>query len=197
MKHFIILAALVGGIWNGTLAPGTPPVAGPVDTATVERFAGEWQGQPTATTTVEQAVKQVTDSMGVLTRGMARGRLLKTNAAPARIVMQRQGDALRIQFDAQPAVTLPLSGSAVKDGERTLRLEPEGTAGDALRQIGETDQGRRVNVYRLGSGSGAGADTMTMAVTVTSPRLPSPLTYTLSFTRTAAAGAAPGAYDFR
>jgi hypothetical protein len=193
MKHFIILAALIGGIWNGPLAPGTLPGTGPVDTATVARFAGEWQGQATATATVEQAVKQVTDSMSVLTRGIARGRLLKANAAPARIRMQQDGGALRIQFEDRPAVTLPLSGSSVKDGERTMRLEPEGETGAALRQIGETDQGRRVNVYRLGPG----ADAMTMAVTVTSPRLPSPLTYTLSFTRAASGGAAPGAYDFR
>jgi hypothetical protein len=106
----------------------------------------------------------------------------------ARILMQPHEDTLRIQFDELPAVMLPLSGDSVIDGERTIRLEPEGDAGDALRYVGETDQGRRVNVYRLGPG----ANMMTMAVTVTSPRLPSPLTYTLSFTRGATADAAPG-----
>jgi hypothetical protein len=188
MKHLSILAALVYGIWNGAAAFGLPSAMKPVETATVKRLAGEWRGQPTATATVEGAVKRVTDSMGVLTRGMARGRLLTGNTAPARLLMQQQEDTLRIQFDEQPAVMLPLSGDSVTDGERTMRLEPEGEVGDALRHVGETGQGRRVNVYRLGRDT----NTMTMAVTVTSPRLPSPLTYTLSFTRATTADAAPG-----
>ena len=45
--------------------------------------------------------------------------------------------------------------------------------------LGETSDGQRENLYRLGSG----LDTMTMEVTVTSARLPEPVRYTLTFTR--------------
>jgi len=47
--------------------------------------------------------------------------------------------------------------------------------GGALREIGETREGKRDNLYRIGDRP----DLMTMEVTVTSPRLPAPLLYSL------------------
>lgn len=182
MKPLLIAAAIAGAVMCGIAAPAAPvtPAADVVASATVERFVGDWQGQSSAAATVQQAIERATAPMNMFIRGTARGRLAKTNEPPARIHMRREGDALRIQFDDRPAMVLPLAGTPVQDGERTLRLQPEGDAGDALRQTGETKEGQRVNVYRLGASHANG---MTMSVTVSSPRLPSPITYTLAFTR--------------
>jgi hypothetical protein len=147
-----------------------------------DRFAGDWHVTPGAAAIVDQAIDKATASMSLFTRRVARGRLQKTNAAPARVRLHRQGADFVIQFDDRPPLRLPIAGTPIQDGERTIRVELDSThdsSSPVLRQLGETQEGKRENVYRLGKDPNA----MTMEVTVTSARLPSPVHYTLGMTR--------------
>ena len=109
--------------------------------------------------------------MNVFARNVAKARLTKSNAPPAEIHMQKQGDSFIIQLASNPPRTLPISGAEVQDGDLRLHLQVENDSPQVLRDIGETAQGRCENVFRIG----ASPDSMTLDVTVTSPQLPTPL----------------------
>jgi hypothetical protein len=142
-----------------------------------DRFAGDWRAESDGTELVKTAIERATQEMSMFTRGVARGRLRERNAPPASIRMSRQGDLFTIRFAGAEPVSLPISGTPVQVGDRTIRIQPQ-PDGDGLRHEGKNPDGARENIFRLDS-----ADRMTMAVTVSSPRLPAPVTYTLAFTR--------------
>jgi hypothetical protein len=142
-----------------------------------DRFAGNWRAESDGTQLVKTAIERATQEMSMFTRGVARGRLRERNVPPASIRMSRHDDVFTIHFAGGEPVSLPISGTPVQVGDRTIRIEPE-PDGDGLRHTGGTAEGSRENIFRLD-----GADRMTMAVTITSSRLPAPVKYTLGFTR--------------
>jgi hypothetical protein len=144
-----------------------------------DRFAGDWRAESDGSQLVKTAIERATQAMNVFTRGVARGRLRERNVPPASIRMARKGDLFTIHFAGGEPVLLPISGTPVQVGDRTIRIQPE-PDGDGLRHVGGTAEGSRENIFRL-----EGAERMTMAVTITSSRLPAPVTYTLAFTRAA------------
>jgi hypothetical protein len=178
MKHAMWLSAAVGlALW--TTAGAASSRTRVSEAELWDRFTGDWQGSAGAAKVVEKAVHEATETMSIFTRGTARGRLMQRNAAPARIRMQRKEALFILEFAGSPAQGLPISGAPVQQGDRTLRVQLEDGPRGALRHTGETPDGKRENVFRIGSGP----DVMTMDVTVTSPRLPAPVRYALEFTR--------------
>ena len=184
----VVVVNRTTGTWTGRratqpevskLASSAPAKTEADDRERLDRFVGEWYVNAGAAQIVENAIHQATDSMGSIARGVARGRLNKIHAPPAWIRMRRQAEFFMIEFEGSPARTLPISGAEAQEGELRSRLQFVGGAGGGLRQIGETQEGKRENLYRIGNRP----DLMTMEVTVTSPRLPSPLRYTLEFMR--------------
>jgi hypothetical protein len=192
VKHLVALNALVS-CWflMSTVVPidSRFVTAHSPDVEVLGTFAGEWRGRGDAADAVESGVRRATESMNLFTRGVARGRLLKENAPPARIRMQRRDDLFTIEFEGGSALALPISGEAVQRGNLTVRLDLQEGSGAMLRQIGQTSEGTRENLYRIGGGT---PDVMTMGVTMTSPRVPAPVQYTLEFTRSKAPGSTRG-----
>ena len=140
------------------------------------RFEGAWRPAAGSARVIENAIEATIKPMNPVARPIARRRLAQKNVLPLRLRMDRQGDLFLIHYTSAEEFKLPLSGAAVKYGDRTMRLQ---WVPDGLRHTGETPEGRRQNIFRVGSDPGV----MTMAVTMTSPRLPRPLQYTLEFTR--------------
>jgi hypothetical protein len=138
------------------------------------RFEGVWRPKAGSANVIDDAIQKTVRSMNVVARPIARRKLAQKNVLPLRLRMDRQGEFFMIHYSAAEEFRLPLSGAAVKYGDRTMRLQ---LTADGLRHTGETAEGRRQNLFR---GSG---DVMTMSVTMSSPRLPRPLQYTLEFTR--------------
>ena len=94
--------------------------------------------------------------------------------------MQRQNEVFIIHPDTLPALSMPISGEAVKYEDRMAWVSLDTGGGRlALRQISENRQGKRENVYRL-QDSGK---SLFLEVTVSSSSLPAQLKYTLKFTR--------------
>lgn len=189
MKRHIAAAALVS---SGLLIIAGHPInasfmaARSPDVERLQRFVGEWSVRPGADDVIENAVRRATESMSAFTRGVARGRLLKENAPPARIRMQHRDEVFTIEFEGGASLALPISGEPLQRGNLSVRLDLQGVATDVLRQIGQTNEGTRENLYHIDS---ATQDLMTMDVTMTTPRVPAPVRYALGFTRSSAADA--------
>ncbi|HKX31117.1 MAG TPA: hypothetical protein VJ302_25740 [Blastocatellia bacterium] len=129
---------------------------------------------------IKTAIYQATEEMSFLTRGIARGRLISTQKPPKQIRMRRQNEMFVIHSDPFPAMSLPLSGKAIKNEDRMIRVSLEaGGERPTLHYISETEQGKQENVYRLQDNG----QSMLMEVTVDSPHLPARVKYKLRFTR--------------
>ena len=130
---------------------------------------------------IRARVNEAVARMSFVTRPIARGRLVRTNAAYNRVIINQADNQFSIQFDDRAAIRTPANGSPIKwtreDGE-VLDVSTEWENG-TLEQTFRAEDGQRVNVYSLS----ADGSTLTMNVTVTSPRLPQPLTYKLVFNR--------------
>lgn len=143
-----------------------------------DRLAGSWVLDRRRSDSVDQAINDAVRRMNVFTRGVARGRLRRTNPPYANVRIAFYGD--NAEITAGPSrLVLPLSGAPVtwkRDGE-TLTVTGRMESGSYVETFDAKD-GRRTNVFSAGSDG-----TLTMSVTVTSPRLPKPLTYRLVYRR--------------
>ncbi|MGH9838964.1 MAG: hypothetical protein ACREEM_09280 [Blastocatellia bacterium] len=146
-------------------------------------FVGDWQlvGEVgAAEEQVNAAIDKATESMSFLTRGLARSRLRSSQKPPKRIRLRLQNQMFTIQPDSLPALSLPISGAAVKDAGRTFRVALESGGGRlSLHQVSENQQGKRQNVYRLRDGG----KSLELEVTVHSGNLPTQVQYKLQFVR--------------
>jgi hypothetical protein len=159
------------------------PAANLTSVQSWDAFVGTWQivgDVSAAEEQVKTAIYKATEEMSFLTRGIARDRLISSQKPPKRIRMQRQNNMFIIHPDTSPALSMPISGEAVKYEDRMVRVSLDSGDGRlTLRQISENQQGKRENIYRL-QGSGKSMD---LEVTVNSSHLPAQLQYKLRFTR--------------
>jgi hypothetical protein len=131
---------------------------------------------------VEEAIRVATGRMNFALRGIARGRLRRTNEPYRQVTLAHTTSNVTITTDARAPIVTPATGSAIRwtreDGEV---LDVSTTwENDALRQSFVADDGRRDNVFTLSPDG----NTLKMTVTVQSGRLPQPLRYTLVYLRT-------------
>src|SRR5260370_22647095 len=120
-------------------------------------------------------------TLNFLTRGNARGRLMKRTPASRRVAITPSPNEKSVTVDNQPPLRTPAKGAPVAwvgpDGGKvnaSMQL-----AGRRLAQTFTSADGRRVNDYTL-SPDGR---TLTMQVTETSPRLSQTITYTQVYRR--------------
>jgi hypothetical protein len=140
------------------------------------RFEGAWRPKAGSARVIEDAIRTTVRPMNAVARPIARRKLAQKNVLPLRLRMDRRGELFVIHYSSAEEFKLPVSGSTVKYGDRTMHLQ---LTPDGLRHTGESSDGRRQNFFRVGSDP----NVMSMAVTMSSPRLPRPLQYTLEFTR--------------
>src|SRR5262249_19652692 len=106
-----------------------------------DAFVGTWEIAGAVSAAEEQikiAIYKATEEMSFLTRGIARERLISSQKPPKQIRMQRQNEVFIIHPDTLPALSMPISGEAVKYEDRMARVSLDRSGGRlALRQISE------------------------------------------------------------
>jgi len=153
-------------------------LAGPVTTAD-QPLAGTWKLDRAASDDVAKAIDTAVAPMNFAVRGVARGRLAKTNPVYQTVTISFPGDKASVSYDGKPAAASPAGGSTVKwkrDDGQTYDFSSRLAASGVLTQTFTAPDGTRRNVFSVGADG-----RMNMAVTVTSPKLPKPLTYKLVF----------------
>lgn len=126
---------------------------------------------------VGDAIDTVVDEMSVISRGIARKRLVASNRVPSRVVISQIGDEVTVRFDGR-AYVADLGGESRRvraaSGE-VSRLRYQLRDG-ALRQTFRTDEGERTNTFtRQPDGR------LTMSVRIHSGKLPADVRYRLTF----------------
>jgi len=128
---------------------------------------------------LKAVIESATASMNFVVRPIARGRLKKTNDAYKRIQIQRTATETVIQYDDRKAQHMPADGSAVawtrEDGE-VFQISAKAAGADLVQTYKGVDGGRS-NVFHVDPATGL----LSVAVTITSPKLPQPMTYTLTY----------------
>jgi hypothetical protein len=143
-------------------------------------FAGEYTfaGGETERQALRDAVDGVVAEMNPLVRGIARDRLLESNAIAGKVAIAADGREVTVSFDDR-AYTAVLGASAV---------EVTGLTGDALQLTHRLSGKRLVQMFAGKRGSRRNVITargkqLRIAVTVTSESLPGDLVYQLTFAR--------------
>lgn len=134
--------------------------------------------------TIDAAIDKAVAQMSFIKRPIARSRLKKTNPSYRTITITIAGEVLEIQFDDRKPIRMRDDGRPTEwtreDGEvfKVSAKQQERT----LVQTFEAEDGERINTFSLGP---AGRE-LSLQVTIKSPQLPTPVEYTLAFTRNTA-----------
>jgi hypothetical protein len=150
------------------------PAASPLDS-----LAGDYRysGGSGQRKSVTNAIDDVADEMSVISRNIARNRLMKANKIPAHIEIASDGAAITVRMDGK-AYTAKLGGPSVKirDQGQSSRLRYE-LRGDSLYMFLAGADGSRTNIFTpRDDGKG-----VTMRVTMKSEKLPDTIGYWLSY----------------
>ena len=146
----------------------------------LRKFSGKYAfaGGTAEREALQKAIDDVVAEMNPLVRGIARSRLLGSNAIAEAIAIDAEGDTITVVFDKR-SYTAAIDGSPVTvtgvDGDPlvlTHRLH-----GKRLVQTFDGDRGIRRNAFVLRGNK------LALNVTVQSDQLPSDLVYTLTFAR--------------
>lgn len=131
-----------------------------------------------------EAVENVVDQMGAISRAFARNKLHSACTVPRRIVFAPQGNNLTISLAPAPARTSQLDGTSVNfqntEGQTVTMHRVIRGEDTIIETIDAARDSRRVITYRFS----ADRSRLTVRWQVENPRyLPTPITYTLSFRR--------------
>lgn len=136
--------------------------------------------------TIKKAINVAVKGMGWPAEGFARRRLEKSNLPPYRRIVILLGvrvTDVSITTDARAPIVTPPDGTPVEwtreDKEKFKVSTTVPVDAGPLKQTFQSEDGQRVNTYVVGSGG----KTLNMEVVVSSPRLPRPVTYTLTYKR--------------
>jgi hypothetical protein len=178
----ILLAAVGVAAWLLTLG-GT--ARGGEGDAALAAFTGTYRLEDAAAVgkAIEQAIEQAIAPMNVITRTVARGRLRETNSPYQVVVFDIRDGAIRFTRDGGNPVLSDAVGTPVpwKREDGKLYEVTQAADGTTLRQCFRAEDGSRTNLFSLSEDAGR----LTVAVTVTSPKLPKPLTYSMTLARAA------------
>lgn len=148
--------------------------------ASLDVYEGRYQLVPPERDPIRPAIEKVVAKMNFLIRGIARGRLRKTQIPFPAIEISSSETEFRIRHKGgtdvgHGDVSIPIKTKA-PDGESiTVRLQP----GPPLVQSYESEEGKRENTYVLSRDG----NWLTLRVRITSPRLPSDIEYELAYQR--------------
>lgn len=130
---------------------------------------------------IHAAILACTADMNFITRPIARYKLTNVNPAYQKITLSITPQQVSVKLDDRVPILMPGNGQEApwtrEDGEKFMvAAHPQG---NELVQTFRNDEGARTNVFKLSPDG----KTLTLYVTVTSPRIPKPLTYTMTFGR--------------
>jgi hypothetical protein len=142
-------------------------------------LSGTWT--QTRADDIAAAINSTVADMNFIKRPIARGRLTKVNPAYKKVMIAISDKEVVVKFDERAPIHMPPAGKAApwtrEDGDKFMVAAQVGK--EQLIQTFKNEEGERTNVFRL-SPDGR---TLTMSATIKSPKLPKPLTYTITFGR--------------
>ncbi len=142
-------------------------------------LSGTWK--QTKTDDIAAAIQNTVADMSFIKRPIARGRLTKLNAAYKKVVITISDKEVLVKFDERDAIHMPPGGQPApwtrEDGDKFMVAAQ--VSKDQMIQTFKNDEGERTNVFRLSPDG----KSLTLSATVKSPKLPKPLTYSISFGR--------------
>ncbi len=142
-------------------------------------LAGNWH--QTRTDDIAAAIDATVKDMNFIKRPIARGRLAKVNPSYQKLMIAVSSSEVLVKFDDRAPIHMLPNGQASpwtrEDGDKFMVAAQVGK--DQMIQTFKNDEGERTNVYKLS----ADGKSLTLSATVKSPKLPKPLTYSISFGR--------------
>ena len=177
----LALAALIPVLMGQASLQTVVPLDTSQKSQTRHGLDGTYVIDPKASDAIDAAIDTTVKPMSFIIRGVARGRLKKSNPLFQSIAIGRSEGALVVTTDnlpiRAPGSGLPVTWVRPTDGEsfRVSHVQ----RGDKLVQTFVAKDGKRVNTLSLGPDG----NTLNMDVQITSPRLPKPLEYRLVFKR--------------
>jgi hypothetical protein len=135
----------------------------------------------TASDSIDQAIENGTAAMNFVIRPLARSRIAKTNPLYQRVQISREHLSVRVQFDADAPIQIPLDGRAVRwvrQDNGTYDVTAAWTA-DRLVMYFKAGDGQRTNTFDLDPD----ATRMKLAVDLASTHLPGAIHYVLAYRR--------------
>ncbi len=142
-------------------------------------LSGTWT--QTKADDIAAAINNTVADMNFIKRPIARGRLTKVNPAYRKVMIAVSDKEVVVKFDERAPIHMPPGGKAApwtrEDGDKFMVAAQVGH--DQMIQTFKNDEGERTNVFHMSPDG----KSLTMTATVKSPKLPKPLTYSISFGR--------------
>jgi hypothetical protein len=144
---------------------------------------GEWQLQDAANTQakLDEAVENVVQEMNFFIRALARPVLKKQTQICQQWQLAKQAGEFSWQCDQEEADQIPLTakGEVFKTDEEDIEISGSFTeSAQAIVVVVESERGKRTNTWQQVSDN-----ELTYTVKLESEKLPTPLTWTLSYRR--------------
>lgn len=142
-------------------------------------LAGTWN--QTKADDIAAAINATVADMNFIKRPIARGRLTKLNPAYKKVTITLTDKDVLVKFDEREPIHMPADGKSApwtrEDGEK-FQVAAQVTKGQLV-QTFKNEDGERTNIFQLGPDG----KSLRLSATVKSPKLPKPLTYSISFGR--------------
>ncbi|WP_257306896.1 hypothetical protein [Geothrix campi] len=142
-------------------------------------LSGTWT--QTKADDIAAAINSTVAGMNFIKRPIARGRLTKVNPAYKKVMIAVSGKEVVVKLDERAPIHMPPGGKAApwtrEDGDKFMVAAQ--VTRDQMIQTFKNDEGERTNVFHMSPDG----KTLTMTATVKSPKLPKPLTYSITFGR--------------
>ena len=130
---------------------------------------------------IAAAINVTVADMNFIKRPIARGRLAKLNPAYKKVMIALSDKEVLVKFDERDAIHMPPGGASApwtrEDGDKFMVAAQ--VSKDQMIQTFKNDEGERTNVFRMSPDG----KWLTLTAVVMSPKLPKPLTYTITFGR--------------
>jgi hypothetical protein len=128
---------------------------------------------------IAAAINVTVGDMNFITRPIARGRLAKVNPTYQKVAITISDKEVLVKFDDRAPIHMLPAGKPSpwtrEDGDQ-FQVAAQASQ-DQLIQTFKNDEGERTNVFKLSPDG----KTLTMNATIKSPKLPKPLTYSITF----------------
>ena len=185
----------MGGSWKTTRTKG-PRLAGlcrmsalllvlAVTTLAVEpaEYTGRWALDRDRSDDLEKAVDRALEPENLVTRMMARKRILKSAKVPETMEISLVGNGLLVTTETQSPPPVPLGGTSVlwpRPKGAPVKIKLDVTASQLVETF-QTDHGTRVQRFSLSKDG----KSLSVGVEVASPRLERKISYQVWFSRSA------------
>jgi len=190
--HYVLLGAVIGGIWWSGIAEGSPTtpawatVAWQATTTEPEpsRVVGHYRftGGTAEVDALYAAIEDVVKDMNFIIRPIARNRLRKANIPSNELQISVSDGSIHVVRPGQAIVSAPADGSLIawkgQDGDR-FRVRHRLLDSDRLMQEFYGDGNHSVNIYAVRDGGSE----VEVRTEIDADLLPKTLRYSMSYER--------------